>query len=78
MVWSWPALGLAVTFIKAVSLQPFNDQNRVYVPTAVSPDTDVVGDVAFENVTTDGLPGAAIHVPVPTAAIVAVEYWQVA
>jgi hypothetical protein len=47
------------------------------VPAAVKPDTDVVGDVELVKVTAAGLPAAASHVPVPVAAIVAVEYWQV-
>ena len=43
----------------------------------MNPDTDDTGDVGLAKVTTAGLPAAALHVPVPDAAIVAVEYWQV-
>ena len=77
MVWSEPALGLAVTLIRAVSLHPLSDQYSVYVPDAVKPVTADVGDVLFAKVTTAGLPASAVHVPVPVPAMVAVEYWQV-
>ena len=43
-------------------------------PGSANPDTDVVGDAGVVKVTVAGLVGAASHVPVPTAAIVAVEY----
>ena len=74
IVWSLPAFGLAVTFIKTVSLQPFNDQYKVYVPAAVKPETDVVGDVVLTKDTATGFDAAAVHVPVPVAANAVVEY----
>lgn len=43
----------------------------------MNPDTDVTGDDELVKVTTAGLPAAPLHIPVPAAAIVAVEYWQV-
>jgi len=76
MVWSVPAFGFAVTFIRTVSLQPLSDQYKVYVPAAVKPETDVVGDVVLAKVTTVGFEAAVVHVPVPIAAIAVVEYWQ--
>ena len=77
MVWSVPAFGLAVTFIRTVSLQPLSDQYKVYVPAAVKPETDVVGDVVLTKDTAAGFDAAAVHVPVPVAANAVVEYWQI-
>ena len=71
-----PALGFAVTFIRTVSLQPFCDQYKVYVPEAVKPETDVVGDVVLTKLTVAGFAAAVVHVPVPVAVIVADVYWQ--
>jgi hypothetical protein len=72
-----PAFGLAVTFIKTVSLQPLSDQYNVYVPTAEKPETDVVGDVLLPKFTAAGFDAALFHVPVPVALIVAEVYWQI-
>ena len=77
LVWSVPAFGLAVTFIRTVSLQPLSDQYKVYVPAAVKPETDVVGDVVLTKDTEAGFDAAAVHVPVPVAANTVVEYWQI-
>ena len=77
MVWSLPAIGLAVTFIKTVSLHPLSDQYKVYVPADANPDTDVVGDVLLTKLNVAGFDAAAVHVPVPVAVIVTVVYWQI-
>ncbi len=74
MVWSIPALGLAVTCISTVSLHPFSDQYSVYVPESANPDTDEVGSVVLKKVTTAGLPASAVQVPAPVAANAVVEY----
>jgi hypothetical protein len=71
-----PAFGFAVTFIKTVSLHPFCDQKKEYMPTTVKPDKEVVGDVVLTKVTTAGFDAAVVHVPVPVAVIAVVEYWQ--
>ena len=77
MVWSVPAFGLAVTFIKTVSLHPLSDQYKVYVPAAVKPETDVVADVVLTKFTVAGFATSAVHVPVPVATNDVVEYWQI-
>jgi hypothetical protein len=74
MVWSGPAFGLAVTYIKTVSLQPLSDQYKIYVPAAVNPDTEVVGDVVLAKLTVAGFAAVAVQVPVPIAVIVAEVY----
>jgi hypothetical protein len=71
-----PAFGLAVTFIKTVSLQPLSDQYKVYVPAAEKPETDVVGDVLLTKLTVAGFDAAVVHVPVPDAANDVAENWQ--
>jgi hypothetical protein len=43
----------------------------------VNPLIDVVGEVGVAITVGAGLPGSTVHVPVPEAAIIAVEYWQV-
>ena len=48
----------------------------MYVPGAVKPETDVVGDVVLTKVTTTGFDAAVVHVPVPVAVMAVVEYWQ--
>ena len=69
-------MGFAVTFIRTVSLQPFCDQYKVYVPAEVKPDTDVVGDVVLTKLTDAGFDAAAVHVPAPVAVIATEVYWQ--
>ncbi len=69
-----PALGLAVTFIRTVSLHPFHDQYKVYVPESVKPETEAFAEVILLKATTAGLPASAVQVPVPEAAIEVVEY----
>ena len=46
----------------------------MYVPDIVNPDTVDVDEVAFPKLTIDGLATAAVHVPVPVAVSVVVEY----
>jgi hypothetical protein len=74
IIWSGPALGLAVTITLAVSVHPLAVHTYPYVPASVNPLIDVVGE-AIDVMTVDvGLPGNAVHVPIPVAAIVAVVY----
>ena len=58
----------------AVSLQPLDVHMNPYVPATVKPLIDVVGDVGATNAVIAGLLTIAVHVPIPVAAIVAVEY----
>jgi hypothetical protein len=71
MFWSGPALGLAVTITDAVSVHPPLVHMKLYVPAALKV---VIEVVALPGVVMVAVPGppAAVHVPMPTAAIVAV------
>ena len=44
------------------------------MPAAVKPETDVLGDVVLNIVTTAGFDAEVVHVPVPVAVIAVVEY----
>lgn len=76
IVWSGPALGLAVTITNAVSLQLLDVQVYLYVPAVVNPLIEVVGDVVLAITVVAGFPARAAQTPVPVAAIVAVLFWQ--
>ena len=51
-------------------------QSSIYEPGRVNPETVLVGEVGEVKVTVAGLPAAALQVPVPVAAIVAVVFGQ--
>ena len=69
--------GWVLTSIVTVSLQlDALVQIKLYGPGALSAVMVVVGLVGVVMAATEGLPAAAVHVPVPVAAMVAVVYWH--
>ena len=71
-VWSIPALGLAVTITEAVSVQEPSFHINLYVPTALKSVIVVFEVLLAVIIAVPGLPVCSVHVPIPSAAIVAV------
>ena len=71
-VWSAPALGLAVTTMAAVSLQPPLDHMKLYVPATEKVVIVVVALAGVVIVAVPGLETIGVQVPTPVPAIVAV------
>jgi len=76
-LWSGPALGLAVTVTAIVSVHPPDVHMKLYMPARENPLMTVFGDEGESISAVAGLVGNAVHVPIPVAAIVLVEYWQI-
>ena len=70
-------IGPGLTRTRTVSTHPAPvDQTNLYVPVTVSPVTVVLAEAGLANVAAAGLPVGISHVPVPTAASVAVALRQ--
>ena len=78
MLWSGPALGLAVTITDAVSVHPPLVHMKLYVPAALKVVIAVEGEDGAVMVAVPGLLDSAVHAPVPVAAMVAVPPGRVA
>jgi hypothetical protein len=71
MLWSGPALGLAVTITDAVSVHPPLVHMKLYVPAALKVVIVLVALPSVVMVAVPGFPACAVHVPIPVAAMVA-------